>query len=216
MDGLSRVTGAPVTIRFQGEDLFLDPITLQDYGAIEQHLLRLPRPNVMALAEEAVDQLNDRAQGKINKLLAEPFKDDSDKEAAVAKAKTISDTAKQRSEALLSRALDAAKKNNTIAQDEISGWIDSVAGLSFCLWLKLSQRYPGRFSLEDVSEIIGQYGEDQRAQLIKDRDQASGSDQLGNSTGPAPAATTTTTQDANHSQASPATTAPTGEGCSAN
>lgn len=68
MDGLGRAAGSPVVIRLAGKDYKMSPLTLRDFGTIEQHLLT-KRPNILKevaaacsdLPEDIAKQLMDRA-----------------------------------------------------------------------------------------------------------------------------------------------------------
>jgi hypothetical protein len=179
MDGLARASGAPVVINFNGEDLILDPMTLRDYGAIEQEILR-GRPNVIEKASEAAKKISDEADEQARQLLsgdAEPT------DAVKAAAKRICEQAQKRADALMNKAFEHAGRNNSVDEDELFGWLDSVAGLSFCCWFKFEGRYPGRFTLNEVRSIIQNFGEEQMKELIEARDRASAQDIAGNSTG---------------------------------
>ncbi len=179
MDGLARASGAGVPIEFDGETLILDPIVLNDYGIIEQHLLKRTRPNIIALATEVADDISAKAETAAELAL----KDNPNDPTAIAAAKEILSRAQKKADALMNKAFAETRKTNTITQDEAMSFIDSAPGLAFCIWLKFSQRYPNRFPLEKVNEIVQQYSDTKRRELLAARDQASARDLSGNLTG---------------------------------
>ncbi len=180
MDGLARASGAGVPISFEGETLILDPIVLNDYGVIEQYLLKKTRPNIIALATEVADDITTKAEAAATELLAQSKPNDP---AAQAAAKAILERAQKKADALMNKAFAETRKVNMVSQTEAMEFIDSPAGLAFCVWIKFADRYPGRFSLEKVNEIIQKFSEDQVKELMEARDQASARDIVGNSTG---------------------------------
>ena len=52
MDGLGRAGASPVVIRLGGKDYLMHPLTLRDFGTVEQHLLS-QRPNILKEVAEA-------------------------------------------------------------------------------------------------------------------------------------------------------------------
>jgi hypothetical protein len=56
MDGLGRTSGAGKTITIGGKDFFLEPLTLRDFGVVEQHLLS-KRPNPLKIVGEAAKDM---------------------------------------------------------------------------------------------------------------------------------------------------------------
>ncbi len=158
-DGLGRAMGAGVPINFGGETLILDPLTLKDLGVIEQHLLRSRRTSL------------DVGREQVQEIWAD--------KALPAELKT------ELCKAAVQHAQDEARKQNTVSREDIVRWLDSSEGLGFTLWLLINKRQPGKYSLEQVRDIVGKLDEDGVRELLKARDQASGIDELGNSTGPA-------------------------------
>jgi len=168
MDGLGRAIGAGVPIQFSGETLILDPVTVSDFGLIEQELLSR-RPNPMDLTrKEAQAFILDAAK------LGSSAEDEFLRKQYIAMAEKI-----------MADGMAAARKANGIKPTEVAEWLDTFDGVQFTLWLKLDQRYPDRFfTLDKIKEVMQSMQEDEIERLKKLRDQASGLDELGNSTGP--------------------------------
>jgi len=85
---------------------------------------------------------------------------------------------------LVDRALKQAAKSNRISSEEMKEWLDTREGVAFTLWQCLEKSYPGQLTLEDTNDILQKMAEDKFAEMLAKRDQASGMDALGNSTGP--------------------------------
>jgi hypothetical protein len=165
MDGLARAVGAGVPITFDGIDMVLEPLTLKDFGVIEQYLLKEKRPNILTDAVRAAAAIPDDLPKSERERL---------------------------SRQLLEVAAHEASKFNRISADEVAAWLDTIEGVIFTVWLLLERRKPGEYSLADVAAKIEALGGDktqgelseQQAALRAARDQASGIDTMGNSTGP--------------------------------
>ena len=71
MEGLSRITGAPVKIKICGEDVLLDGMTIQDYGAVEQEMLKRRREPIAIVAP----YLEQMPEAMAEKLLNRAYKD---------------------------------------------------------------------------------------------------------------------------------------------
>lgn len=167
MDGLGRAAGSGVPIEFGGETLILNRITIRDFGLIEQHLLK-DRPNPIDAARKEAQQFILDAAG-----LKDSAQDEFLRKQYIAMAEKI-----------MADGLAAARKSNVMKPQEVAEWIDTLPGLQFTIWLKLDQRYPGKFSMEKVGEIMEKLADGEVDRLKKLRDQAAGVDELGNSTGP--------------------------------
>ena len=178
MDGLGRAIGAGVPVEFDGKTLIFEPMNYKDLGVVEQHMLAI-QPSVKDLLEEA------RAQARefIAMAAEERFKPPGDN-VDVERREFVSQNYLAMAEKVMASALAAARKINFISRADVVAWIDSFEGLTFSYWLKFDQRYPGRFSLEKIQEIVQAMGETGFNKLCRVRDQASGFDELGNSTGP--------------------------------
>lgn len=150
MDGLGRAVGAGVTLKFGEREIILEPLTLRDFGLIEQHLLSQRR--------SPLDLVKD----------------------------VVRDLPPELAKSLLEQAYEDAKKGNTISPQEIAEWIDTFDGMAYSLWLSLEKRYPGEYQLTDVHDVMQQMMESDESvmeRLKALRDQASGLDERGNSTG---------------------------------
>lgn len=84
---------------------------------------------------------------------------------------------------LLDLAYADLKSSTTIPFEELSGFLSSVEGTAFSLWLCFNRSNPGKWTLERIREILGEMTEEQLSRLMMARDQAAGIDDLGNSTG---------------------------------
>lgn len=153
-EGLARVAAGSVPVFFDGQTLLLDPMTLHDFGTIEQHLLS-KRTNPVEAVKPLLDGLNIEVQKH-----------------------------------LLDLAYADLRQNTTIAFDELSRFLMSVDGVSMSLWLGFNRSYPGKYTLERVTEIVNSMTQDELSKLVIARDQAAGIDDLGNSTGQEPSQAT--------------------------
>lgn len=183
MDALARATAAGVPVEFDGQTLLLDPLRLQDIGTIEQHLLK-GRPNLLTQAAQAGREINRLAREEIEEIPA----DDPKREE---KAREIKEEARAQIDSMQAKAVAEARKVNKATPEELGNFLDSPEGLGFCLWLVFNRRYPGKFTLERINEIVTDIGDEALANLMQARDQAAGVDHLGNSTGPTPSPTET-------------------------
>lgn len=175
MDGLARVAGSGIPIDFDGETLFLDPPSLRDYGALEQHLLT-KRPNVIVEATIANRQL-----AKMAREEAAAVPDGPDAQAIRMQIVT---EAREQADAIMNKAMAQVAKVNKISPQEVADFGDCPEGFAFLLWLKLSNRYPNRnFTLKHVTEVCEKMADEDFARMLALRDQAAGTDILGNSTG---------------------------------
>lgn len=147
MDGLGRPAGAGLTIEFNGETLILSPLTLKDFGLIEQHLLS-KRTNPLEMVKQHLADM--------------PI------EVATALAK---------------EAYNDARKMNVVPADEVGEWIDSFEGLVYCFWLMIRKEHGDKYSLEQITEVMDAMSEQDLIRMKEMRDKASGTDELGNSTG---------------------------------
>lgn len=85
-------------------------------------------------------------------------------------------------EKLLTQAYKDATAVSKATSGEIAEWLDTQAGISFSAWLCMRKNHP-ELSREDVDEIIGAMSQEEMARVAERRDVASGTDELGNSTG---------------------------------
>ncbi len=81
-------------------------------------------------------------------------------------------------------ARDEARKGNKASNADVVQFMDSVPGLAFTVWLMLRREHGDKWTHERLCEYIQRANKDEFEQLLKARDQASGIDELGNSTGP--------------------------------
>lgn len=92
---------------------------------------------------------------------------------------------------LLFKAHDDARRGNSVTAQEVALYLDTLSGLGFSLWTALKKEYGEKYSLDDVYDAVESLGTEDVQDLKDARDQASGVDELGNSTGqdhPTPAA----------------------------
>jgi len=199
MDGLGRAIGAGVPIQFNGETVILEGVTIGDFGVIEQHLLA-QRPNPMDLARpQAMEFIREaalmapgieirKARIALLESLPKPLANEkvelTELQAAVAVDESVKAEYVSMAEKLMADARTEAMRKNKISPREVAAWIDTVEGLTFTLWMKLGKRYPGKYSLEQTQQIMQSMHDSDQDRLKKLRDQASGLDSLGNSTGP--------------------------------
>jgi len=205
MDGLGRAIGAPVPIQFNGETLLLDGVQIEDFGTVEQHLLaerpkplEIARPESVAFIREAAALVPEISS--LESQLARLDEQPTNVPEQLSRRKAVSDKLLSTmfvrdqllgiAEKLLSDARRDACKKNYIPAKEVGAWLDSLEGLVFSVWMKLDQRYPQRFSLTETCRIIQAMTQQDRERLKSLRDQASGFDDLGNSTGPTSTETT--------------------------
>lgn len=146
-DGLGKAVGSGVPIVFNGEHLILEPMTLRDYGLIEQHIIQ-KRVNPVEKVRPMLDGLSDEAQKH-----------------------------------LLSLAYADLKGSTTATLEESTAFIDSIEGVAFTLWILLNKSMPGKYTLPAVQEIVNAMTPEELSKVMNARDQAAGTDELGNSTG---------------------------------
>jgi len=84
---------------------------------------------------------------------------------------------------LLFRAYDDAKKLEKVSDADVDAFTVSVEGLAFQLWLSLQHSYSGKYTLEDVEQLLDGLTPEEVSGLAAAMQQASGMDDLGNSTG---------------------------------
>lgn len=93
---------------------------------------------------------------------------------------------------LLELAYQDSKRMTTISPAEVGGFMDTVDGLAFTIWLCVQRSHPGRWTLENVENYVKSQSVLGIQNMLRARDQASGLDELGNSTGPRPGTATST------------------------
>ena len=147
MDGVARAAGSGVSIEFNGRTLILAPLSLKDFGLIENHLLS--------------QQLNPLDLVKV----------------------VVKDLPPELAAGLLRDAYKDAKQMNMISAAAVAEWIDTFDGMAYTMWVCLNKTYPNEFELADVVQIMQELTEDELERMKNLRDQASGIDELGNSTG---------------------------------
>lgn len=158
MDGMGRAVGAGVPIPLDGETLILQPLTLEDFGLLEQKILA-DRPNPMDLARQQVRELYG--------------------------AKEIPAESKDKlAESILREAREEARRVNKASNADVVQYMDSVPGLAFTYWLMLRREHGEKWSPERLCEHLQRASQQEFERLLKLRDQASGIDEMGNSTGP--------------------------------
>ncbi len=205
MDGLGRAIGAGVPIQFNGETLILDGVTVGDFGLIEQHLLA-QRPNPLDLARpQAMEFIREAAKlsagitlrqarlavlEKLPKPLATEKKEAESLTESIAYDEAVRSEYIAMAEKLMAEARTEAMKKNKMPPREVAEWLDTFDGAAFTIWLKLDQRYPNRFTLKQTHEIMQAMQGADLENIKRLRDQASGFDALGNSTGPTSATAT--------------------------
>lgn len=83
---------------------------------------------------------------------------------------------------LLEKWYSDLKTGNSISPSEVSRWIDSVEGTAFSVWLCIRKGHPD-VSLKTVEDYLEREGDKALAKLQQLRDQATGTDELGNGIG---------------------------------
>ncbi|MHC4406551.1 MAG: hypothetical protein ACYTG0_43555 [Planctomycetota bacterium] len=91
---------------------------------------------------------------------------------------------------MLTRAYDDARNPEKVSDADVDQFMSSIEGVAYQLWLSLRHNYQDKYSLEDVWDgLDGMSPEDLEAMRAA-ASQASGMDDLGNSTGRAGQETT--------------------------
>ena len=83
---------------------------------------------------------------------------------------------------LLTQAYRDAMEVNKATSEEIAQWLDTPAGISFSAWISMRKNHP-ELSREEVDDLLGTLNQQQLEHIAEQRDVASGTDELGNSTG---------------------------------
>lgn len=174
MDGIARAGAAGVNIRIPKgwtiddpfslgdgfDEYWMPPMRLEEYAVVEQHLLKHRVSPVDAVMPE-LERL-----AKIGGKAARRF------------AKALEEKAYQ--------DLRKSRDQNKLTTEQVGEWLDTPAGVLFTMKLCLSRSHPGITDAE-VKRIFEWQGFEEAK---RQRDIAQGTDHLGNSTGPSPAAGT--------------------------
>ena len=89
---------------------------------------------------------------------------------------------------LLQEAYRELRATNKVPASEVAKWMDSMDGVGFTIWLCLRKKHP-EMTLERIEAWVQREGDRALAELVARRDQASGTDLLGNSIAPKPTTT---------------------------
>lgn len=92
-------------------------------------------------------------------------------------------------EKMVADSMKAGRELNIVTDAELAQYIDTVDGVGMTLWVAFEEKYPGRFTKQEVMEVITQMAEkkpEEYKDLVDARDQAAAWDERGNSTGPTP------------------------------
>lgn len=98
--------------------------------------------------------------------------------------KELGPLAPETEEKLTAEAYRDARQGNYATEQEVMTFARSQQGLAFCFWLCFERRYPGRFKLQETTEVIDSMSPQELEEKFNELLQASGLDQRGNSTGP--------------------------------
>lgn len=91
---------------------------------------------------------------------------------------------------MLFKAYDDARKAEKISDVEVDAFMNTIKGVAYQLWLSLRHNYQDKYSLEDVLKGLDDMTQDDLEAMLAAMKQASGTDDLGNSTGRAGQETT--------------------------
>lgn len=162
MEGISRPAGAGPTVDFGGEKLQVSGRILRHYAEIEAQIVHL-RGNPFDLIRENKDLLADQPE------LMDRFVD---------------------------RAFEEAKAWRFVTPHEFSSWLGTWPGICFTLWLAFRDNDREKYTLNKITEMFSdqyeQLANSTGGSVAADRwketlteaiNQASGEDELGNSTG---------------------------------
>lgn len=72
---------------------------------------------------------------------------------------------------LIDRALARVEQGDVTTLD-VAEWLDTRAGVAYCVWLMLSKQHGDRFKLSDLTDIFLSMGRDAFQQAADARDQA--------------------------------------------
>lgn len=152
MDGLGRVLGCPAPCWLDNATWLMQPLRLRDWGTIEQHLLFHDPGNPLRDLNRAAGQLQDDPE------LAQHLLE-------------------------LTRAdLRSNKRRRTIGQKQVMAWIGTPEGIVLSLWLCLRHNSNQRFhTLEGVERCLSELPQRSLEELVRLRDQLSGTDLLASS-----------------------------------
>ncbi len=84
---------------------------------------------------------------------------------------------------LLFKAYDDVRRGSSVTTEDVALYLDTLSGLAFSLWVALKKEYGDKYKLDDVYDAVESLGTEDVQDLKDARDQASGVDELGNSTG---------------------------------
>ncbi len=161
MDGISRTAGVGPTIQLGGRSLTTNAKILRHYAEMEAEIIR-KRGNPFDLIRDAKEALRDCPE-----IMGQ----------------------------FVTQAFDAAVRWKTVSQQEVHDFLGTMSGTVFAIWLSVRDNDPATITLEWVKQAFM----DQMEAVAREQgalaaqkwqaaieaaiDQASGDDELGNSTG---------------------------------
>jgi hypothetical protein len=89
-------------------------------------------------------------------------------------------------EKMVSDSMAAGRKLNVVTDRELAEFIDTIDGVILTFWLAFERKYPKKFTKDQVASVIQSMDAEGRKELMDVRDQATGWDDRGNSTGRTP------------------------------
>lgn len=84
---------------------------------------------------------------------------------------------------MLTRAYDDARRMEKVSDEDTDRFMASIEGVAYQLWLSLRHNYGDKYSLEDIWDGLDEMSPEDLAAMQAAASQASGMDELGNSTG---------------------------------
>lgn len=88
---------------------------------------------------------------------------------------------------IVKEATTQARASNTVSPHELGLWMDTYEGMQYTFWMSIRGNHPEFEHLEDAAKLFTEWMEEVGEQAIKEyqrkRDQSSGTDMMGNSTG---------------------------------
>lgn len=79
---------------------------------------------------------------------------------------------------------------NKVSRKELADYVDTIEGQVVTFWITLRKKHPEIDSIEKARFLFDKLGEEAQREFVRRRNLASGTDQMGNSTGQTPAAGT--------------------------
>jgi len=161
ISGISGPAAGQAEITLDGQTYLIGPITLRDFATVEKHLVRQKRKQRQQMTLDLRDDMPP---------------DLWQKEWEVARREAAAIT-RVDPEEVAGTPPKFDDDGNMIDPGNI-GWIDTVEGMGYTLWLMFERSNPGKFTLEELIDKLNQMDDSILDDIKESRDQAGTLDQI--------------------------------------